>query len=220
MNTNINLDIANSPSKFGWIADGAAMSHAPCDQILVENKSFVALASLGAIVPGWVLIIPRQRAMNLAVLNTEIFSEFVEIRGIVQDVLARHFSARIFEFEHGPSKPQGLLGCGVEQAHLHMVPLSFDLIDAIIAEKPNGEITWPQTRSPWDAIEAGRDYWLARDTIGNRAVVVYPDVPVSQGLRKIIASRTGAPDSWNYRTAPFFQNVAETQRAFISDLST
>lgn len=215
----INLDLANTASKFDWIVEGRAAPHPTWDKILVENQSFVAFASLGSLVPGWMLIVPRRRALNLAAVHNELSEDFGNIRRRVRSVLERRFSGRVFEFEHGPSQLGGLLGCGVEQAHLHMVPLDFDLIGAIAAEGPAGRAGQPDNASPWAAIDPDRDYWIARDVADDRSVVVYPDVPVSQGIRKIIAARTGAKESWNYRSAPFLENVTETQRAFAADLS-
>jgi len=214
----VNLDLANTTSKFDWIVDGPAVSHATWDQILIENQSFVALASLGSIVPGWVLIVPRHRALNLAGVHAELSEDFADIRQRVRTVLEQHFSGRVFEFEHGPSQPNGLLGCGVEQAHLHMVPLDFDLVDAIVAKAPTGRADRQDILLPWSKIDADRDYWVARDVADGRSVVIYPDVPVSQGIRKIIAARTGAAESWNYRSAPFLENVIETQLAFATKL--
>lgn len=71
---------------------------------------------------------------------------------------------------------------------------------------------------PWCMIDADRDYWFARNVADGRSIILYPDAPVSQGIRKIIAARTGAAESWNYRSAPFLENVSETQRAFSAGL--
>lgn len=213
---NLNLNVSNLTSKFDWIVKHGAVSHAPWDRILAESPRFVALASLGSIVPGWVLIVPRTRALNLASLSSGALADLANIREQVAGVLQRRFSGRPFEFEHGPSAPNGLLGCGVEQAHLHMVPLDFDLVEAVCDSGPTGDIRTFSGVSPWSLADGKRDYWIARDRTHDRSVLCYPDTPISQGIRKIVAERVGTPDAWNYRTEPFLENVEKTHAAFAS----
>jgi len=202
-------------TRFDWIFDSRPVaSHDPWDTPLVESASFVAIPSVGAIVPGWVLIIPRVEIPNLAMLAGQARAELAAVRERVVAILARTFTDRLFEFEHGPVKADGLLACGVEQAHLHIVPLPFDLVEAIEMSGAAGPTKCVSSKDPWDDVEAGRDYWLSRDIKSRSGILTYPVGPISQGIRRIIADRTGKAHAWDYREFRHEENVNITLAAF------
>lgn len=215
MSMTVDQIVSSSTSKFDWIVDGRpSPANARHDRILVENQHFVALATLGSIVPGWVLVIPREKAFNLASARSRHRAEFEEIRNEVQVTLSKSFGGRIYEFEHGPRAPNGLLGCGVEQAHLHLVALPFDLVEEVRSTTGDAQSLAVSSNSPWDAVENDRDYWLVHDPKKGEALITYPDEPISQGIRKIIAAKLGKAHAWNYRVDAFHEHILETQRAF------
>ena len=202
-------------SRFDWIVNSRSNANRDAwDVRLVESAAFVAIPSLGSIVPGWVLIVPRMPATNIATLSDEDRVELSSIRLRVATILTAAFPGEVYEFEHGPARAGGLLGCGVEQAHVHMVPLDFDLVGAVTKSPAAGEIKYALADDPWRSVEPDRDYWLVRDAKAKSTVITYPAQPVSQGIRKIIASRVGRPDMWNYREYRHEENVDLTVRAF------
>jgi|HubBroStandDraft_1064217.scaffolds.fasta_scaffold352422_1 ATP adenylyltransferase len=200
-------------SRFDWIIQPhASPSGAPWDQPLAETANFVAIPSLGSLVPGWVLIVPRRSVLNLALLSPQERMEIRALCGEIAQVLTRKFKGDIFEFEHGPSQSNTVMGCGVDQAHLHVVPLPFNLVDAVcevcgVNAEASGD--------PWQLLERGRDYWIARDVVRGVSAVAHPADPVSQGIRRLIADRTGQPASWDYRTHPRVENIEATLSAFL-----
>lgn len=126
---------------------------------------------------------------------------------VVLKVEARFGTA--YSFEHG-----GLEGskvsCGVDQAHLHIAPLRFDLIKAA------------QTTSPgnWNHVGVSMlprgdfgnsEYWFVSS--GKDAMVKAIDNTSSQFFRKIIAREAGTPEYWDYKSNDFIENVATTIRA-------
>jgi len=214
---NVELNISNDAPRFDWIVrDGPSPNAEPWNIPLVQTASFVALPSLGAIVPGWVLIVPRIRSVNLAALTPAQRQDLAELRSTIVETLSAHFDGEIFEFEHGPATAGGLLGCGVDQAHLHVAPLHFDLLDAIAGVSQVASVETADEHDPWAAVRAGADYWMARHVRTNTSLIAYPDTPISQGIRKIVAAHAGDQAAWNYRTHPHLEHVYETIRAFPS----
>src|ERR1700712_4321803 len=57
---------------------------APWDTPILQSEHFVALPSLGALVPGWVLILPRSHFLNLARLPAELQADFDAFRRTVR----------------------------------------------------------------------------------------------------------------------------------------
>jgi ATP adenylyltransferase len=119
---------------------------------------------------------------------------------------------QIYCFEHGARFAGSLTGCGVDQAHLHIVPLPFDLIGAVI-RRMDSSIDWSPPRretSPVDRMPRDRDYvalWRLADRTTMIGTVV---TPISQWVRRVIAAELGLEAEWDYRIHPHVDNVVQT----------
>lgn len=93
------------------------------DQPLLETDSWVVAPTLGAIVPNWLIALPRHASLN--------FKSWQQATGhnpaeIVARVCA-HLDLSVEQvlwFEHGPRDVGTVVGCGIDYAHLHIL---FDL---------------------------------------------------------------------------------------------
>src|SRR5664280_1311076 len=93
---------------------------------LFECERFVAVPSLGSLVAGWLLVVPRTEVLCLGELSHQdrtYLRDFV--REVVQ-ILEEQFGP-VAAFEHGPAKKDSAVSCGVNYAHLHLVPTDCDL---------------------------------------------------------------------------------------------
>jgi ATP adenylyltransferase len=180
-----------------------------CDRVLQETKNFIVIASIGAIVPGWLLIVPKRRLANMSLLTATERQELVWLRERVSSLMATN-GLPVFEFEHGDFVG-GPHGCGVDQAHLHIVPLSFDLIS--IAKQTEPALQWKRQDAPlsWTG---NRNPYLYVGTPNEYGYIAYPEEPKSQWFRKIIAAESGLVSCWDYKKFPFFRNVAHTIEKF------
>src|SRR3546814_1162305 len=80
--------------------------------------------SVGALVPGWSLVAPKQHGFNLSTYYSKnSFWQFVD-RAV--DVVERTYGRAVI-FEHGSVDAESMTSCGTAHAHLHIVPLSFEL---------------------------------------------------------------------------------------------
>ncbi len=186
-------------SRFGWITSADSSCPRPVfDREVAATEHFVVLPTLGSLVPGWLLVVPRRVMPNLSYLSERERDGLAKLTRLLSDQ-ARAFAATIFYFEHG-----GLAGspisCGVDQAHLHIVPLPFDLIDAA---KTRRDVIWHETPLTMLAAPelADREYLLLGSE-GRPTLLGTPLHPSSQWFRRLIASQLGRAEEWDYRQYP------------------
>jgi ATP adenylyltransferase len=170
------------------------------------SDHFICVPSLGSIRPGWVLITPRRRVLNMAQLNA---NERVDLQEFFQSIWndVGNSYGEVCAFEHGAQQVGSATGCGVDQAHLHVVPISAEAIKLATS----GLVDW--TSHPYqlpDLDTRSREYlWLTDST---HSYVAHPFVPVSQFFRRAVADVSGMSDRWDYRIHPFHEHIAETRR--------
>ncbi len=99
------------------------------------------------------------------------------------------------------------MGCGVDQAHLHIVPTGFRLVDAILADRA---VEWIEADQidPWSTLPSDGEYYLIRTS--TEAYVGSPLKPESQYFRKKFAALAGKPKEWNYREWPHYEHIQRT----------
>lgn len=197
-------------SKFSWLFMSTSEGIKPeYDVILRETKSFVVLPSLGALVEPWLVVVPKRPVSCLADLND---TELSELNSLSTDLCNSISGEReVFTFEHG-GKLGSVVSCSVDQAHLHVVGLSFDLIDAAMSE---GGAVWTKFgNSLPDSLGAldGREYLYMSD--GKDHYWSYPKEKTSQWFRKLIARHEGCADRWDYKLYPNLSAVRKMAKSF------
>lgn len=183
----------------------------PWDEVLDESASFVVFPSLGSMVAGWLLIMPRRPVLNLRQLTGSEQDELNELVSRVGSKMGA-FPGDLYLFEHGNEMVGGPVGCGVDQAHLHLVPLSIDLLTAA-REWRDESMQWTEC---YDAaafasvIPAYGEYvsiWRPRDNAGLSGTMLEPQ---SQWVRRVIAAKLGRDEAWDYKAHPDVKNLLET----------
>lgn len=185
------------------------------DVPIYETASFVAVPSLGALVPGWMLIIPRRSVLNTRALD---HSERDELRRLVGRMSADMsvFTGELFIFEHGSQNVGSVVGCGVDQAHIHLVPLPFDLLEAAVSFG-DASIKWRAplvTTDYFDLLPADAEYvnvWHPRSGAGLSGIM---STPQSQWVRRVIAGELGKDQAWDYKVHPNHANLETTVGTF------
>jgi diadenosine tetraphosphate (Ap4A) HIT family hydrolase len=208
----------NARRRFDWIIDRQLpRSSEIWDTEIADSPNFSVVPSLGSLVPGWLLIVPRRPTLNLAALSND---EKAELRVLASQLRSRlaNLSGEIFEFEHGGQYHGSAMGCGLDQAHLHVVPLPFDLV-RVAKETSIGSVVWMSSENcadPWARIPAGQEYLLARSAAGSTLIGLLQS-PVSQWFRRLIAQQLYCSENWDYRIASGIDNIKATLRAVHSD---
>jgi ATP adenylyltransferase len=198
--------------RFDWIVDPAVDSDALAWNTPVrESERFVAVPSKGSLVPGWTLVVPRRPLLNLSGLSDTQKGELNDFCHVLRITLSG-LGGQVFEFEHGAQNAGSIMGCGVDQAHLHLVPLSFDLLEAASTDQT---VEWRRVPvvNPWCSIPDGSEYLMVRKPETD-ALVGHVLRPISQWFRKLIATELGMSDCWDYRKDTYLENVLKTLQLF------
>lgn len=176
---------------------------------LLESPNFVVLPSLGALVEGWLLVVPKQHALCVGALSAFVLDELNEIKDAISLALERVYGP-ICAFEHGPSKPNTAVGCSVDHAHLHLVPSSFDLGSAAEEYLPAGAQWTPaRLQDCRTAHHSLSNYLYFEQPIGVGYITTHPKLG-SQVFRRAFAKAGGRPDQFNWREYDHLPQVLAT----------
>ena len=188
------------------------------DTPLFESQSFVALPTVGALVEGWLLVVPKTAALSFARLSTSQFSELGEFLDETVPVIESAYGP-VSVFEHGPAITNSSVGCGVDYAHLHLVPTRCDLLAGARKIAPN--VRWDQIKS-FDEIQnrasLADGYWFLKQDY--RSDICYLGRceygnPTSQLFRKVIANHIGNPSAYDWKKSLGEDMVAATVEKLV-----
>jgi diadenosine tetraphosphate (Ap4A) HIT family hydrolase len=192
----------------------------PWNEPLIETENFVVIPSLGALVEGWVLVVPKKHQISMGALPIGLRGEAEEIERKTRGVLSSRYEKPIIAFEHGPSAENHGTGCGVDHAHLHLVPLECDLLTYVRPFVP-ASVEWKACN--WDdlakAHTAGLDYLYLRPEGENGLMAVSQDFG-SQVFRKAVASFLCLDSEYSWRDHPRMETVSRTIGALTDALVT
>jgi ATP adenylyltransferase len=168
------------------------------NQPLFESPNFVALPSLGSLIEGWVLLVPKHHFISLGEVSGAMLSEMNKFKEFLCSVLNECYGT-VSVFEHGPSAARRTVGCGVDHAHLHLVPLRFDLCTGVSSFLPSG-VTWTNAgiEKCQEAYSQGLDYLYLEQPIGFGRIATHNEFG-SQLFRQAIAAQIGIQDEYNWR---------------------
>lgn len=199
-------------ARFAWILDG--MSRGPDDVFDEDLGHFTEAAVIptrGAVVPEWLLVVPRAPCLSVAEVDFTARVRLLAVADKVSAGMSAQAGAFVM-FEHGPGHPRTAAGCGVDQAHLHVVGGASDLLDRL--SKLVGEAEWSAVdhADPWSTVPPGSDYLMIRDK--DRAFRALVGSPISQRLRRAVADALGRGQEWDYRLYPNSSNARQTKEIF------
>lgn len=182
----------------------------PWDQRLLETEHFVVVPTKGALIPGWLLIVPREHSLAFSA-TTENVDELESLLADTCDLVGKTFGVPTI-FEHGATKPGTHFGCGIDHAHLHVAPLPFRLNDA--AQRFDRTMRWSEQPAPWRRGVVECPY-LAIKNINEPWLGAEPSAIPRQFFRRVIAHELGLADQFDYDANPFSERVHETVRASL-----
>jgi len=164
-------------------------------RIIASTEHFVALPTLGQLVPMSILVLPKEHFETFAQLPGEQHQEAAQFLADVALRLERF--GEVFTFEHGShSSTRG--GCGIYHAHTHLLPLPSvvahqDLLHDRCVHVQDLPGAWPRLASV-------SEYLLSVDSQGNVRYSVPEDESfVSQHARKRIVERFELDRPWDWR---------------------
>lgn len=197
--------------RFCNIVDGK-YQYAEIDQPFVSNDAFVAMASIGALIEGWSLIIPKEHQLSMKnVYDKHDFAGFMET---VIPLLVQQYGSLI-SFEHGSNKEGSITACGTDHAHLHLVPYYGSLFSGL----QSSGLQWVKCHVSEIASRVEKNEYLFYSELGTEKTWHDPvgylhilDRPISQFFRHLIAARTGHTETSDYRQFPYLDAARKTRR--------
>jgi diadenosine tetraphosphate (Ap4A) HIT family hydrolase len=189
------------------------------DEPIWSNNEFVAVASIGAFIDGWTLIIPKEHQFSMKNLYED--QCFTDISKIVVSHLCTHYGPLI-AFEHGANKCGSQTGCGIDHAHLHIVPLNKPLLPDI----KDSQLKWIPCRASEILERSANNEYLFYAEIGNKddwqnflGYLHILETPISQFFRRLIAKQTGYADQCDYKRFPHIDTALKTHRILASSFA-
>lgn len=170
------------------------------DTPIFESELFVVVPTVGALVEGWLLVVPKTPSQCFAHLPTSAFSELESFLAAIVPIIESNYGP-ISIFEHGSTAVASPIGCGVDHAHLHLVPAKCHLKSGAQKIAPN--IRWRGISSFKELRgQVGDGYWFVQQPYrsGSCDVGICTDgEPPSQLFRKVIAANLGHPEAFDWK---------------------
>jgi ATP adenylyltransferase len=178
--------------------------------IVAETEDLVAVPSVGALIPGWLLVVPKRHVLSFGVLDARIRGRLSSQAEMIAEQW-QVSAGPLTWFEHGPAEDRGTAGCGIDHAHLHLVPaVGLDLLAGA------------RELFPWLAFEEvsglaaaalpvsrGLSYLYLRTDNGRSWLAASRDVP-SQAFRRVIAHQQGRADEYDWKAFPRYDSLDAT----------
>lgn len=206
------LRVSAPHSRFAWILRGATRGpDASFDEDLGSYPEAAIIPTQGALVPEWLLVVPRKPCLSVAVMGSQMRGRLLTIADEVSAKVSELAGACVM-FEHGPRKHGIAAGCGVDQAHLHIVGGSLHLLDRMVERVDEAEWSSVDRIDPWSVLPPDSDYLLILDR--RRALLATVANPASQRFRQALAEVLGCPKEWDYKLYPNAANARRTKELF------
>ena len=168
------------------------------DTPIMQDENFYLLTSIGALVEGWTMIIPKDHCYSMKDFYTNTdFQKF--FNKSIAKISKSYKNKKIIAFEHGANKFGSLTACGTNHAHTHLLPFNHSLLNDITEELTFNKV----------ALEDISNYILDKeyllymdiDTSINKAscYIHILEKPISQFFRKIIANKLNIPEKYDYK---------------------
>jgi len=182
------------------------------DTIIEETKNFIVMPSLGSLVKGWLLITPKSHILNSRQLKINERKELNDLITKYSKSSSSLFEKNVAVFEHGAVYQDSIVGCGIDHAHVHIVPVAFDME----AQVKNSEKTFMELDN---SINDDKPYWVF--SVNNGPVQFTNTMKhTSQFFRKVIATAINSPESYDYKKSTSNKNVIATLLKYKALLSS
>lgn len=187
------------------------------DSPWASNEHFSAFVSVGALTQGWTLVLPQHHTLNMATEYTR--PDFWDFAAQIASTVDKEYGP-VAIFEHGTQATTSITGCGTGHAHLHIVPLSFSLCEAVVQYDP--QFSWARCKaSEIERVVAGQEYLFAADRFDGKAtegLLCLLKEPTSQFFRRVIAARLGLPELYDYKRFQMLDIATTSYRTLKSSV--
>lgn len=178
------------------------------NQVLFQSENFVVIPSLGSLIEGWLLIVPKEYSLCMGNLSSTLLLELKNLTSFVTAILKSEYG-HVVSFEHGAHLPNNAIGCGVDYAHLHLVPLDINLKSELTSN--NYLLDWNEVSGiELTSLYAANNLpYLYIEKDGQHFIASNSNIP-SQLFRKIIANFLGMPNQYDWKSFSKIDQINRT----------
>lgn len=202
----------NTEGRFAALFRASAPDSKPeHDQVLLDGEDWVVVPTLGAIVPNWLIVVPRAPALNFCAWKKRLGKTPQTVLIDLCDRLELSCSDVVW-FEHGPADSNSEIGCGADHAHLHIIFRPCFTFKAFVEQTiALSGTTWTKARfdEAYDVLPSEESYLVAgsgEDSILSTSV----ESVGSQFFRRVVGVLSDQAGVWDYRLFPHKRNIMET----------
>lgn len=173
--------------------------------IIEETDSFIVVPSKGALVVGYLLILPKMHVTSLNELEDLHKLELFNLMKKYREVFYDKFNKYPIIFEHGTSEQDSKQSSSsVNHAHLHIVNHNFkneyQIINALNLEKVDMKSFYKDIKKSYISyISPNFNFYITHDLKG-----------VSQQMRIYISEDLNIQDKYNWKNYNFRENIIKT----------
>jgi len=172
------------------------------DRIIAEREHCYIVATLGQIVSGYLLLIPKTHVSCWAEIpSTHQIALRRDSRDVYQQLKLHYEQSSVDDIRPAILFEHGIVGQTVKHAHRHFVPVTLDLTPRVRADFPKAKIIELETESQLARLyhERPRPYLFWSTPAGKQMVCWNPPAPPAY-LRLILAEALGVPERGDWRT--------------------
>ncbi len=184
-------------------------------EILASGPGIAVIADVAPLGPGHLLLITKRHILAMSHLAPPALAELTSMRALFAGRLQSLYSLPVLAFEHGLCGETPVAGCGIDHAHLHVVPTAVAVDPAF--RRDFDVVTLERLASLGEVRQRADEYLLLIPPSGE-ILAAFPRIPASQYFRKKISQLT-VRELWNWndelllgQTAQYKQWILELHR--------
>jgi len=188
------------------------------EHILFETEHFYVVPGAGALIDGYIMLVPKTHVLSFAALPEEQREEFFLVLYAIKSIVSAIYKKPVIAFENGTGRfGGGKHETSILHAHFHFMPIDLNILKAV--QKVGVHPTYIEENElfkygtyPYRLIIDQRNNWF----IASDADDYYP----RQLVRQVVADHIGLEEgAYNWRSHPDrekMDQIAETFRAYCS----
>ncbi|MEN3539087.1 TIR domain-containing protein [Microbispora sp. ZYX-F-249] len=185
-------------------------------EVVMESSNFVATADVAPLAPGHTLIITKRHALSMSKCSPEQLAELDAFRRRVAEHLRRAYGNPTIMFEHGLCNRARASGCGVDHAHLHVVPVTCSVTETFLQDFDVSPLR--HLAELRDKVELSSEYLMLIDDEEN-AYFALTGAPTRQYFRRVISTRLNR-ELWNWNDELLLRRRDEVRELILHLHST
>ena len=180
-------------------------------EFLLKTDRFSVVADVAPLARGHVLVVSDVHVASMADLPSESLEKLGAIRRFVTSVFRAEYGSGSIAFEHGLCDPTLKSACGIDHAHLHVLPTDMSITDAFRSVFDCRGIS---SLSQLPGANSGSQEYLLLIDQQEKHYLATVEEPTSQFFRKVISDGMGEI-LWRWSDKFLLGDRNETRRRIL-----